>query len=321
MDYPDAWTGLTAPRRGLAMAPRALPVVIRSTGHHRDEVRTRVAKGAARRLRRGVATDQPAPGALDRRAVESEHLLHMSAVRERLPRPVFCERSAALLLGLWVLDPAPPVHVLQRTHVSSRARSDTRLRRHLDAVPETDLRTLSTTVVTSVERTLVDCARTQPERNGIVLADSAFRLGADRVRVEQILEELAGARGVRRARAVIARADGEIESPGESVVRYLAESAGLGRPTAQCVVETDHGRFEVDLGWPERRVGIEFDGAMKYPTDDVKLARRRMAEDQVRHDALRRAGWVVIRVSWVQLFDEKVLLGRMRQLVLERRAS
>ncbi|HWK92269.1 MAG TPA: hypothetical protein VNR17_08375 [Luteimicrobium sp.] len=118
--------------------------------------------------------------------------------------------------------------------------------------------------MTSLERTLVDCARSLEPASAVVVADAALRKGADPRLVQHHLDAATGGRGVVRARTVVAFADGASESPGESLTRWFAADAGLPVPEHAIAVPTWLGVKDVDLGWPELKIGIEFDGAVKY---------------------------------------------------------
>ena len=77
-----------------------------------------------------------------------------------------------------------------------------------------------------------------------------------------LLDDMAGARGVRRARTVIELADDGAESPGETATRFVVLRAGLPVPRTQIEVTTRLGTFWADLGWEEWRVLVEYDGRL-----------------------------------------------------------
>lgn len=52
---------------------------------------------------------------------------------------------------------------------------------------------------------------------------------------------------------------------------------------------------------------VEFDGAVKYADGD----RRVLFDEKRREDALRRAGWVVVRLVWTDLSDPDGLTRRV----------
>jgi len=147
--------------------------------------------------------------------------------------------------------------------------------------------------VTSLARTVVDCACHLGPRGGIVVADAAPAAGLDRGACLDLLGRMRGARGVRTARALLAVADDGAESPGESLTRLALLAAGLPAPTTQVPVTTHLGTFWLDLGWPEVRVGVEFDGAVKYEADVATV----LAQEKRRQEAVEEAGWALCG-SW-----------------------
>lgn len=66
-------------------------------------------------------------------------------------------------------------------------------------------------------------------------------------------------------------------------------SAGFPRPAQQIRVQTDAGTRFVDVGWPELRVGYEYDSAESHV--------ERFHEDRDRLRALKRAGWDIWPVT------------------------
>lgn len=115
--------------------------------------------------------------------------------------------------------------------------------------------------------------------------------------------------------------DARSESPGESLSRALIYELGLPAPTLQRRICTDSGDFRVDFCWEDERIIGEFDGRMKY-IDDQMLAGQDVREvlyrEKLREDALRRAGWHVVRWGWDQLKSPRELAARLRQAGLSR---
>jgi len=172
--------------------------------------------------------------------------------------------------------------------------------------------------VTTLERTVVDCARTLAPDQALVIADSALRGGADPALVSTILEESAGRRGVRRAREVVGLADARAESAGESVLRWIVHAAGLPAPEIGLRVPTRRGDSWLDLAWPGHRVALEFDGAVKYSGGEYGDPTRRLFDEKLRQDALEEAGWLVLRVVWEDLLRPEVLAARIRSALRAR---
>jgi len=104
------------------------------------------------------------------------------------------------------------------------------------------------------------------------------------------LTAYAGQRGVARLRTVVAHVEPASESPMESRVRMLLVLAGLPRPQAQVPVHDAMGRFvgRPDLYYPDRRLGLEYDGGTHRET---------LAEDNRRQNLQLDAGVSLLRFT------------------------
>ena len=98
-------------------------------------------------------------------------------------------------------------------------------------------------------------------------------------------------------------ADGRAESPLESASRGVILSARLPRPARQQWVPDDEGRlWRVAFLWRDPRVIGEADGWIKYQTfEDLRAEKRR-------EDALRRAGWTIVRWTSDELWQSPQLV-------------
>jgi hypothetical protein len=303
--------------------------------------RTRHRTGELIRVRAGAYLQGPLPDAAWA-ARELLALAHMSAVFQQLSAPVvLSHESAALLHGCWVPGLDGTTHVLQRT-MPSQPGTDDISRHHSTHLPPEDITEVHGIPVTSLERTLMDCALTLSPRKALAIADSGLRILArpdrfDRVasvaRIDSVrrrlsarLESLRGARGIVRARAVIEYADGFSESPGETDVRWIAVSRGLPKPVTQLRVETVEGTFYVDLGWlvdagggrsGNRLVAAEFDGAGKYAAANppglggAPEAGASLYTEKVREDAIRGTGATFHRFVSRHLGDVDSVFARL----------
>ncbi|MFJ4107136.1 hypothetical protein [Oerskovia enterophila] len=290
---------------------RQVPPALRYEPATRARLERSRRAGQVVRVRPGVYLPLPTGEGHARRR-EAEVLASVRGVVERLTTSYWLSHeTAALLWGCWTWRLGRLVHVTQLANPSVRRDSDPATRRHWTALPERDRHDLDGIPVTSLERTVVDCARSLRPSSALVVADSALRLGADVRLLDQILDESAGKRGVIQARQVLQLADARSESPGETLVRWFALDAGLPPLVPQLSVTTWRGEFRLDLAWPELRVGLEFDGVVKYTGGMGDPAGRLLAEKK-REDALREAGWTILRVTWEDLKDPERLVGRLR---------
>lgn len=284
----ELYDGLTSPLRGEPTEPPALPTLWRTGEAWRGRVEAAQRSGAVARVRRGIYGPPAALGTGDEAAL----LAAIVAVDSRMSTPfAFSHRSAGALAGLWV--PArhdAVVEVTQAGPISSPAHADLTLRRYRSDLPDDEVRDFLGLPVTSVERTAVDCARTLPLARALAVVDSALVLGADRGEMDRILHRLRGRRGIRAAREIVALGSDAVGSPAESVVRAEIVAAGLPAPSTLVVVDTPGGPYELDMGWIDRRVGVEVHGRAKYLRGADPVA------EAVRREHVFEADWSVVDV-------------------------
>lgn len=183
------------------------------------------------------------------------------------------------------------------------------LRRHLDALPATDVVVVDGISCTSLDRTVFDVARTAPLEMAVACADAALRrevmssrrfdAGAQerwRQRLRERIDRAAGRRGIRQARWVVEFADGRAELPGESVSRLQLHRIGFRDISLQVPVAGPRGTdFFVDIALAEVKTFFEFDGEVKYR--DAALRGGRSAESVVL-DEKRREDWIRGTTQW-----------------------
>jgi very-short-patch-repair endonuclease len=152
--------------------------------------------------------------------------------------------------------------------------------------------------VTSPLRTVLDCARTLPFREGLAIADSALR--RDLVTRGELVEAARRLtnRGSRRARDVAECSTAAAANPLESALRAVVIDAGLEGFEAQLVIAEDGLSVRVDLGHPALRLVAEADSF------EFHGSRSALDRDCRRYDELVSRGWLVLRFSWEQvMFD------------------
>jgi hypothetical protein len=171
---------------------------------------------------------------------------------------------------------------------------------------EDEICTIDGMRVTIAARTAVDLACRYPLDTAVAAIDALAR--ATRLKVPDI--ELAaqrhpGRHGLKRALAAIELVDPGAESPQETRLRLLVIRAGYPRPETQIPVYDEYGMLigEVDMGWRERKIALEYEG------DHHRTNRRVFNKDIRRIEALIEAGWIVIRVTAED--TEGSILGRL----------
>lgn len=320
--------------RGLGPPP--LPRVVLRSELGKTDLADLLSTGIIARVRHGayVLVDQ---GVTEPWAKRQQHALArcVAVVRASAEPRILSHESAALLHGCPLWRTPDRVHLIQPTRHGARRAPD--VLRHAVALDPSDVTTVNGLAVTTLQRTVLDCARTLHARDALVVADSALRLLAkpdrwrraesqermERIRVElcERLESGRARRGRVRARAVVSAANGFAESPGESVLRWIAVSRGIGRPIAQFRIQTNRGTYFSDLAWRFSRtsgggtkrwvVHAEFDGRIKYHAETPDGGAGAVVEEKLREDAIREAGGVVLRFVSEDLYRPDATAERL----------
>ncbi|WP_010146805.1 type IV toxin-antitoxin system AbiEi family antitoxin domain-containing protein [Serinicoccus profundi] len=152
---------------------------------------------------------------------------------------------------------------------------------------------------------------------GLVSADAALRLRmATRAELEQALHVLRACPRRAAAARVVELASPLSESAGESRTRWVLLAVGLPLPEQQAEIADEHGLFvaRVDFLFRRERVIVEFDGMLKY--DDPTALRR----EKLREDRLRELGYEVVRLTWADLADPRLVERRLRGAFARARA-
>ncbi|GAB3707984.1 type IV toxin-antitoxin system AbiEi family antitoxin domain-containing protein [Mariniluteicoccus flavus] len=149
--------------------------------------------------------------------------------------------------------------------------------------------------LTSLERTVVDLARTLEFRDALAVVDVALAREVER---EALIAHLLPRNpGNAQARRAIALGDARSESPGESRCRATMHLAALPMPDLQVSV-VDHNGEEVarcDYGWEAYGLVGEFDGMVKYG----RLLRPGQSVDDVIRAEKQREGRILQQGRWI----------------------
>ncbi len=286
-----------------------------SAGTTDDELRRLVASGVYVRLLRGVYAAAAELGASDER-----HRLRVLAMARRSGYAA-SHVSAAVLHRLPVSGAdLSEIHSV-RVGVGGNRRASGR-QVHSGRVAAEWLTTVDGVATTTVARTVVDMARTQPQLATLAAADAALHR---RLCTPQELTAAARSvtrhRGARRARAVVDLADGRSESPGETWTRMALMDGVLPLSELQIRVFDAFGDFvgRVDGGYPELGVLWEYDGRGKYTGryDSNLSAVDAVLAEKRRESRLTELGWIVIRIDASDLRDPARLRARV-QAALQR---
>lgn len=272
---------------------------LRSAGITEGAVRAALRAGSLERLRDGVVA-VPLPGALNeydavrRRALAALLRLHSSAAVSHEPAGTLHRLPRGL--------PGP---VSSDDVVVTAARSGGRQRglRVVSGVLDVrDVEVVDGVRCTGVARTALDLAIGRPLPESLVVLDAAAARLGPRALIAAY-DRIGRVRGIGDLARAIRLADGRSESPLESASRGMMIDARLPRPELQQWVTDDDGRsWRVDFLWRGHRVIGEADGWVKYETiEDLRA-------EKVREDALRRAGWTIVRWTSDELWSTPMLV-------------
>ncbi|MDG4769461.1 DUF559 domain-containing protein [Solwaraspora sp. WMMD792] len=242
--------------------------------------------------------------------------------------------SAAYLWGVDLLPHRSPVHVtLPR---SARPGPHPRLAVVHRSLGREDVTWLFGGIPLTTEvRTAFDLARSLPRADALAAVDALLHSRVlRREALASYVDFHAGLPGVRRVRELLPLVEALSESPMESRLRLLLHDAGLPRPTPQYEIRLPasdltpdartgaaasdarrRGRLlaRVDLAYPQWRIAIEYEG-------DHHRERATFRRDVGRLNALRAAGWLVLRFTADDVLRQKDQLVRtVRQAIAERR--
>jgi very-short-patch-repair endonuclease len=293
----------------------ATPQQLRAVGIGRSVLSRALARGEVTRVRPGVYANSPlAPWpvhAVTHSGVAPELVQHVVAALLSLGDGATAgARTAACLRGWGLLFEPQQEQDVVVAHPRSRARlASVRVIRRR-AVRREELRPLpdlGPVWVTTAVTTVLDCCRTLPFEEAVVVCDSALRSG--QVELDELraaASRLRGARGARRVRRVLVSCDPESGSVLESVLRVRMTGDGIVGFATQQVVRDAGGRHIVrsDFCFAAQRLVVETDGSRWHPDP---------ARDQGLDNRLAAAGWRVLRFTWAQVVhDPAAVLALIR---------
>jgi hypothetical protein len=215
--------------------------------------------------------------------------------------------SHATAARLWWLD-LPSPDLLEVVTMEDRRVRLPGVRQHrTTTIVRPDVAALGPLRLTSVPRTLVDCAgRVRPDRLGAVVDDALRRglvqLGALRachVRVDTG----PGRRPTVAMRDVLAEREPG-HAPGDSIreadLLATLTAAGLPVPVLGHRVRIGRRTYKLDLAWPELRIALEFDSWEHHRTFTA------FHHDRQRNRRIEATGWHVLPVTSKTDLDELI---------------
>jgi very-short-patch-repair endonuclease len=233
-------------------------------------------------------------------------------LRTRLPAILMTAPRGAVIshhtaAAMWKVEiPLQPASAVVHLTVPPGSKARNRPDRRIHRVPlvRDDIQRRWGFWVTTPERTWRDLAAVLEPAALLAVTDQLLDVLCRPIHLERALARRPTGPGAARARRVLPVADPKVDSPMESVLRWLLHDAGLPRPVLQFRAVDERGRqigFG-DLAWPEHKVLIEFDG-------DHHRDRKTFVDDLRRQNRLVLEGWTVLR------FSSADVLGRPDEVV------
>jgi hypothetical protein len=261
------------------------------------------------------AVGTPASGA------ESHRLTAIALGRAYGTSAAISHSSALVLLDL-------PMHGVDMSHVhltrvsvpgqganpwsgQSRRRPGLMLHREQDLVNRAiaAVRPVGAPLVVPVAHAVVGAGLIARPTSSLVAADAALaRDLMTKTDLDRAIGDFDRHRGIGPVRSILRHVDSRHESPGESLTAYLLE--GLGHTLEPQFTVVAEGRtYRADFRIVGTRVLVEFDGRVKYDSGDQSV----LFDEKRREDALRRAGWIIVRLVWADLSSVGLVRDRLDQ--------
>lgn len=164
--------------------------------------------------------------------------------------------------------------------------------------------------MTSAGHTAIDIACAAPKNDTLAVLDQARRAGVSMSQLTIAAQLAEGRRGILNCRRLLSVSTPLSESWMESRSRQRIVDGGLPAPEPQIEVMTDSGPRRIDMGYRERKVGVEYDGE-DFHSGDGSLCR-----DRRRHNSLIAAGWTILYLTASDVYSPRpTFLDTLRQLL------
>ncbi len=289
-------------------------------GIDRHELTRLVSAGVLHRIRRGAYALAPVWAEADS---DERMVLTARAVLLGLSAPCALSHSTAVRVrglrhhGLVGDD----VHVTHDLGTGS-GRREAGVVHHRSRLPGEHVETSRGLPTTSDVRTALDVARHQPLPAALVVADHVLARGTPKAQLRQALLDSTDHPGSRAAARVVLLADGRSESVGESLTRLAFDAVDLAPDELQLSVPTDRGSYRTDFAWTTWRIVGEFDGRIKYGRllGPGETAQDVLWRERQRELAIERAGWIVVRFTWAEVLDHRLVQARLIETIGRSRA-
>jgi hypothetical protein len=281
-----------------------------AAGHSRRSVERAVREGLLRDLGRGALVSQEIWQAADKRG--RHRILVAARLLQLDSRWMAARRSAAVFHDLPLLGDPPARAQLVRSPEGAKVKAKSRHER-IATVDPAERTEVAGVAVAGLARTVVDLAREEPFRNGLIAADGALRRGLDHAELLALAKLRVDWPGGLTALRVAKLANGLHETPLESLSWAAAVSLGIPLPEPQVQVYLgDVLLARVDGIWRDRNTIGQADGLFKYKD------RQGVIKDKLQDEALEDVGFEVVRWGWADAWHPEGVLDARLMRAFER---
>lgn len=211
-------------------------------------------------------------------------------------RGIVAGLSASALHGARWIEPTEPAEL-----VHTNRRPPRLLLTYGDRLLDGETEVIEGLPVTTAARTAFDLGRRLKPYAAVPRIDALMNAtDVTAAEIDAVIARHRRVRGLRNLRATLTMVDGGAESPYESLTRMLLLRRGFPRPQTQVRV-AGHNGFVVarlDMGWPQWRVGVDFEGAQHWTNPD------QFSRDVERYARLTELGWLDIRLTSGMLHND-----------------
>ncbi len=230
------------------------------------------------------------------------HLLRIRAAVAASERPLVLARESAAAIWGMPLGGDFPDEVTTLVQWPGGGSTEAGIKRTADGFHSAIIGRVGEFSVTSLERTALDVARFESFRDAVGSVDWAIsRKTAGATTREALAEELRRWHprvGARHLRHVVSFASPLSDSFGESRARAAISQLGFALPVQQAEFRDEEGSMFTDFFWPSVNVVAEFDGKVKYTSEEFTGGdpAEVVWREKQREDRLRRQVATVVRI-------------------------
>lgn len=268
------------------------------------------------RVRYGVYAERERWQRLD--AAAQAHRRNLGALLMCADDAVLSHSSAAAPNGLPLVDVDDGLTHLTRDGLHQSCRTESGVKHHVAALDPQHQIAAAWFSYTDPIRTVLDLSREFGYRTGLVAADAALRLGADRQELLARAEALSTEPRGPVFAAVAKAANGLAETPLETLGRMVVEGMNITDLELQRRFDFDDGTYALgDMYSPEFDHLFECDGRLKYQDqyDDsgrLVLGTEVLWKEKLRTDKIRGRGTGCSRIIWADTIPHNIERTRER---------